>query len=275
MMESRMLASNCGVARALLVQRDDCLQSAVETETMKWTPYCGAAPVPADLLGNWNLDPVLLAGLSAAALLWWPRRHADRRGSRAFAWAWLVAVILFVSPLCAATSALFTFRTVHHLAVTTVLAPLLALALGRARMLPGSLALWTLLHAIAVWAWHAPSLYGQALSNDLLYWVMQASLLGSAVGFWSAVRRAEAIAGVAALLATMVQMGLLGALLTFGGTPLYVPHFATTSAWGLTPLADQQLSGLIMWAPGAGLYLLAAGFILARWLGDEREPAAA
>ena len=102
---------------------------------------------------------------------------------------------------------------------------------------------------------------------------MQASLLGSALGFWNAVRLAPIPGAIVALLATMVQMGLLGALLTFAGSPLYAPHFATTAAWGLGPLEDQQLAGLIMWAPAAAVYLAAAVGVLAGVL-RPRERAA-
>jgi putative membrane protein len=62
-------------------------------------------------------------------------------------------------------------------------------------------------------------------------------------------------------------MGALGALITFAGEPLYAPHFATTLAWGLTPLEDQQAGGLIMWAPAAGAYLAAALILLMRRVG--------
>lgn len=67
----------------------------------------------------------------------------------------------------------------------------------------------------------------------------------------------------------MVQMGLLGALLTFTPQPLYAWHLVTTEAWGLTPLEDQQLAGLVMWIAGGGFYLAAAlrlanGWLLAR-----------
>lgn len=238
-------------------------------------PYCGAAPSPAELLSRWNLDPVLLVALAIAPFLVRTMIRDGRVGKAGFTGAWLVAFILFVSPLCAATSALFSVRAIHHLALTTLLAPLIAYALPKVTLGVGSLASWALLHAITFWAWHAPGLYSAALSNDLLYWIMQVSLLGSAVGLWLAVRRSEVVAAVAALLGTMVQMGLLGALLTFSGTPLYLPHLASTAAWGLTPLQDQQLAGLIMWAPGAGLYLAAAAWILARWLHRAEQPVAA
>jgi putative membrane protein len=67
----------------------------------------------------------------------------------------------------------------------------------------------------------------------------------------------------------MVLMGLLGALITFAGEPLYAPHFATVWPWGLSALEDQQLAGLIMWAPAAGLYLGAALMLASKWLGRE------
>jgi putative membrane protein len=103
---------------------------------------------------------------------------------------------------------------------------------------------------------------------------MQISLLGSSVWFWRAVRAAPAPAAVAALVAAMVLMGLLGALLTFAGQPLYAPHFATTTPWGLTPLEDQQTAGLIMWAPAAALYLAAALWRGGRLLTPAPTPAA-
>jgi len=139
----------------------------------------------------------------------------------------------------------------------------------RRRDPPLALAAATAVQALVFWVWHAPAAYSWALSHDGAYWLMQLSLLGSAMIFWAAVLRASAPAAVAALLATMVQMGLLGALITFAGQPLFAPHLTTTAAWGLTPLADQQLAGLIMWAPAAGVYLLSALVLLGRWLGAE------
>ena len=44
---------------------------------------------------------------------------------------------------------------------------------------------------------------------------------------------------------TAMVTGLPGALLSFANRPIY-PDVNTTSAFGLTPLEDQQLAGLIM-----------------------------
>jgi len=221
-----------------------------------WTPYCGPAPDPADVLGRWNGDPVLLAALglfiAAGGFLTMRRRP----GSPFLLGAAGVLVLVFISPLCALSSALFTARTLHHLLLLLAAAPLLAL--GPPRLRAPRLALATAVQAVVFWAWHAPDLYAAALSNDLVYWVMQLTILGSAVWFWAAVRASNAAAAVAGLLAAMLLMGLLGALIVFAGQPLYSPHFATTLAWGMTPLEDQQAAGLIMWAPAAAAYLLVA-----------------
>lgn len=236
-----------------------------------WTPYCGAAPSPGEWLSRWNFDPVLLVGLAAALIAWhWAGGPQDPARRKWGAAAVLLALLLFVSPFCALTSALFSARVTHHVLLTAALAPLVVLSLPRSRLaIPGSLASWTFVQAAVFWAWHAPVLYAAALASDAIYWLMQLSLLGAAAGFWTALRRAPPLAAVASLLATMVQMGLLGALITFAAAPLYAPHFATTLPWGLAPLEDQQLAGLIMWAPSAGIYLGVALYFANRWLGRE------
>jgi putative membrane protein len=240
-----------------------------------WTPYCGAGPGPAELWARWNLDPWLLTALTTlGVVLLMARRNDGQRRALALA-AWAVLAVGFVSPLCALSSALFAARTVHHVLLAAAAAPLLAWALppatqgGRATML-----LAPPIFAIVFWAWHAPAAYGWALSSNLAYWLMQVSVLGSAVALWRGVRIAAPPAAVAILLGTMVQMGLLGALLVFMPRAIYAPHAVTTAAWDLTPLADQQIAGLIMWAPAAAIYLGAALMILGRWLRPSSTVAA-
>jgi len=240
-------------------------------------PYCGAAPVPAEIAARWNLDPVLLAAmaaLAAAQALWIARQGADAgRGSRfaAFGAAWTLGVVLFVSPFCALASALFSAREAHHMLLVAVIAPLLVLAgpdgrkatrfaIGGAGLLAAGLA-----HAIILWFWHAPAAYAAALADDRVYWLMQLSLLGSALALWRGVLSPMMPAGqaVAALAGTVMQTALLGALLTFSRAPFYADHFGVTAPWGLSPLEDQQLAGALMWALGAAPYLVALLTVLA------------
>jgi len=226
--------------------------------------------VPAEWLGRWNLDPILLLTLALAIILFLRQPHVGARERRLITAAASLALLLFVSPFCALTSAFFSARAVHHLLLTAVLPPLVVTAFPRCLHIPGGAIPWTAVHALIFWSWHVPQAYSWALSSNAAYWLMQASLLLSAAGLWSAISRTSVTNAIAALLGTMVQMGLLGALLTFASTALYAPHLIAPIAWGLSSLEDQQLAGLIMWAPGAGIYLAAAIALLARWFAREQ-----
>jgi len=243
--------------------------------TQIWIPYCGAAPAPAELLARWNLDPVLLLALCLAGAGWWRLRPRDGAGDRMAAVALGIVLLLFVSPFCALGSALFAARVVHHVVLATALAGALVAATGlHHRALPGSLAVLTAVQVLTFWAWHAPPLYAAALGNDLTFWAMQLTITGTAALWWAKLRQAPATGAVTALLATMMLMGVLGALITFAGRPLYAPHLLSTAAWGMSPLEDQQLAGILMWAPASAIYLLAAMAILYRSLRAEAGEAA-
>ncbi len=240
-------------------------------------PYCGPAPLPANWLGQWNFDPILLIAMAAiAGLHVWVLRNAGEwvRKRAAFAALWLLLAALFISPLCALSSALFSVRVAHHVLLIAVAAPILVLSLPeRWRAWPLSRSLLGLvfaLHVGIVWLWHAPAPYAAAMANDLVFWAMQLSLIVSAVALWLAVLTPAAPVGYALtlLLGSVIQMGLLGAVITFARVPLYLPHFGTTEAFGLSALSDQQLAGLIMWVPATLPYLGVALLLFGRGLAN-------
>ncbi len=229
--------------------------------------YCGPAPTPATLASAWNPDA---AALLFAAVIW--GAHVvlfpyARKGALTSAMA--LFVLLFVSPLCTLTAALFSARAFHHIALVAGVAPLLAIAIasssqaGEGKFSRGihvSVGWIAALHAVIFWIWHAPPIYEIAIVHPIVYWTMQASLLGSSYWLWRRIFDMRASTGsiLLALLGTWVQMSMLGALLTFASVDLYAPHFATTMLFGLSPLQDQQLAGLIMWVPATLPYVAAA-----------------
>jgi putative membrane protein len=226
--------------------------------------YCGPAAVPETLWTRWITDPVLIAGLILFALLVGRSREGDRRAG----WAAIaLMVVVFVSPLCALASALFSARVLHHVLLVAAVAPLLAWAFPLRRLGSLPLGLLVAVHAVVMWFWHAPGAYSWGLATVWAYWLMQATLLGSAWLLWRGIFSTTVQRGAAmvALAVTIGQMGLLGALLVFAPRPLYAEHLASTFAWGLGPLADQQLAGLLMWVP-AMLPYLAVGLTMA-WSG--------
>jgi putative membrane protein len=91
-------------------------------------------------------------------------------------------------------------------------------------------------------------------------------LLTALLFWWSVLRSSES--GVAAwhLFITMLHTSVLGALMALAPRVLYTAQTATALDWGLTPLEDQQLAGLIMWVPAGTIYAGAALALTAIWV---------
>ncbi len=228
--------------------------------------YCGPPPLPSEIWTSWNFDPVLIGTLLALAAV--VRR--DLAGLTGVT----VLALAFVSPLCALSSALFSARVAHHVLLVAVAAPLLARALPADRV--GPIALPFALATTTLWFWHVPAAYDLALSHKGVYWAMQVTLTASAVWFWRGVldRRRDPVDALIFVVAGFAQMGMLGALLTFTSKQLYAAHALAPLEWGLTPLADQQLGGLMMWVPAGLPYAVAAALVARRgWAGLQGDAA--
>ena len=247
--------------------------------------------------------PILALGVCYVAGLCRLRLHAPAavaaRDIACFVSGYVTLVIALLSPLHEVSEQLFTAHMIQHELLMAVAAPLLVL--GR----PGPILLWAfgrdtrhrigaairrrpsrrawgiatrpfdawLTHGVAIWVWHIPVLFQATLHNDFVHALQHISFLGSGLLFWwsitHGIRRAARGMAIVYLFTTAVHTGVLGALLAFAHTPWY-PEYATTAArWGLTPMGDQQLAGLVMWVPASAVYLIAALVIMRAWLRDS------
>jgi putative membrane protein len=206
-----------------------------------------------------------------------------------FAGGILAVAVALLSPIDAVAIALFAVHMTQHMLLVVVAAPLLLAAdpglatlwafdVGarrrvaawwrRARVLPAvwrtlrrPVVAWTL-HVGMLWLWHVPTLYGAALRDERVHVTEHAAFFLTALVFWYPVverarQRFRIGTAVLYLFGAGLQCTLLGAAITFARHPWYVGHYGTTAAWGLTPLEDQQLAGLIMWIPAGLAYLVA------------------
>ncbi|WP_366555073.1 cytochrome c oxidase assembly protein [Aquibaculum sediminis] len=238
--------------------------------------------VPGTLWRAWVLAPeTLVPLLGLLALPWLPGLRA--RVGNGERWSWLLGCLLLaialVSPLCRLAATLASMHMVQHLLVILLapaaMAPLLLrvrLPLSAPALTTPTLAtptLATLLFGGLIWLAHAPPVYEAALLSPTLHLLLLVASFGVALLFWCAALAVEPLRGMGMVFVTMLHSGLLAALLTFSPRLWYPVFGSGPLAWGLTPLADQQLAGLIMWVPMALLLLLAGFWIAARGLGHQ------
>ncbi len=252
---------------------------------------------------DWEFDPGIVIPLvfSAALYALGSRRHVGLTPTQRFCFwtGWLSLVIALVSPLHPLGEQLFSAHMLQHEILMLISAPLLVVSrplvtflwalpfewrrtLGRWSKvgsvrnswlwLTAPLTAWSI-HAIAIWVWHAPPLFDATLDSDLVHTAQHLSFFLSALLFWWALfyahgRRSYG-SGVLYIFTTALHTGILGALLTFAPHPWYAPYANTTQAWGLTPLQDQQIGGLIMWVPASIVYIAAGLYLFTAWMKES------
>ncbi len=199
----------------------------------------------------------------------------------------IVLAAAWLGPLPGLSRHSFTAHMAMHMSVVAIACPLLAhgIAGGAIDPLRGSVTGWrsvvfspyvaSALEFMVVWAWHSPGLHHLARHSDAWLVVEQGSFLAVGLLVWlsalggSAFVRERAAAGVGGLLMTSMHMTLLGVLLALAGRPLY-GHGTAPTAFGLSPLQDQHMGGVVMLAMGGISYLVGALALLATLLVDRR-----
>jgi cytochrome c oxidase assembly factor CtaG len=260
--------------------------------------------IPVDVWTHWNLDPFFLIALLLPAYLYFRGAltyRIDLRRIVFFAGGLLALAVAYISPLDAVSGSLFSAHMAQHLLLMLVAAPLLAWSAPVALLLrglpktlrkpTGQLAgnvllrgLWYklnrplvafALHITALLIWHIPAFYTAAIENTVVHALEHASFFLSALLYWWTVARAEQHgARLLSVFGVMIVSGGLGALMTFAGSVWYADHLPYVAAWGLTPLEDQQLAGLLMWIPSGMLYVAAAAALIGDWLESVNRRAA-
>jgi putative membrane protein len=255
----------------------------------------------------WTFDPWIVLPLLAVALLYgigtarlW--QHVGiGRGIRVwrvtlYSAGWLALAGALCSPLHALGEKLFTLHMIEHEIVIAVAAPLVAFArplgaylwacpTGMRRAIAGFVRArpfrraWngltrpgvaTLVHGVAIWVWHIPAWFDAAVSIVWMHRVQHLTFLLTALLFWWALAR-TAEYGIASwhLFVTMIHTSVLGALMALAPRVLYATQTADSTGWGLTPLQDQQLAGIVMWIPAGTIYAGAALTFIALWIGGS------
>ena len=187
-----------------------------------------------------------------------------RRGALVAGMLVIAAVVL--PPLSRIGETLFAAHMAQHLLLIAVAAPLLVAGGVRVPVRPAWA--WALFVGIFLF-WHWPAAFQWAARRPITQLFELFSILIAAFLFWSAALADAGLSygGRALLVMTAaVATDLPGVVMLFAPRPFaQMPH-ENAAAFGLSPLADQQIAGLLMWVPANLVFFSIATFLFARWM---------
>jgi putative membrane protein len=247
---------------------------------------------------SWSVHPSVLIGTGLlGALYFWgigPMRRRFGLGPPAAAWqitSFCAALVLLLLSLNGPVHDLsdyylFSVHMLQHLLLTLLFPPLLLLGipewllrplirpppvLALARLLTRP---WVaaLLFSVSIAVWHLSPFYDLMMRNHQVHIATHLMFMVTATLMWWPVMsplpelpRLPSGMGMLYLFLVGIPMQVVAALITFADEVLYPWYVAAPRTWGLSPLDDQQLGGLLMWIPGNLWMFGAIGVLFFRW----------
>jgi putative membrane protein len=256
--------------------------------------------VPVDT--SWTFAPVVILSLIAYGAVYGMRWRTARRqgGARAAGWGratlWATGIgLLFValiSPIDVLGEQFATFHMVQHLLIADLAPVALILGLTKWILRPatrrihfierkagpfGHPGFGVVAYVGVMWAWHVPTLYDAALKHSLVHVLEHLCFAAAGLLYWwhllSPIRSRMRLAGMGPILymaSTKILVGFLGVLLAFSPELLYSYDWPGTK-WGLTPLDDQHVAGLVMALEQSIVMGIALAYLFFRMLSESEE----
>lgn len=239
---------------------------------------------------HWDVHPSVVIGLALFGGL-----YLFLGGARAPVWRqvsfWASVLVLFLAldgPLHDLSDTyLFSAHMAQHLILTLVYPPLLLAGTpawvvrpllrprwvtALARVITRPLAAGIIFSA-TITLWHFPQFYEPAMRHHPLHIFQHLVFIATSVVMWWPVLspvpelpRTSYPMQMVYLFVLGLPMSLVGALITLAESPIYQFYVeAPLRVWGLSPIADQQYGGLMMWVPGTLWFWGAMTVVWFRW----------
>jgi putative membrane protein len=247
---------------------------------------------------SWALHPSVLLGTGLLGALYFygigPLRRRRNLGPPPAPWqvasfvaALLVLLVSLNGPIHDLSDYyLFSVHMVQHLLLTLLFPPLLILGipgwllrpilqhprvLRTARLLTHPVVA-ALLFTATIVVWHMAPYYDLMMRDHDVHIVTHLMFMITATIMWWPVMspspelpRLPYGLGMLYLFLVGIPMQLVAALITLSGQVLYPWYAVAPRTWGLSPLDDQRLGGLLMWVPGGLWLFLAIGALFFLW----------
>lgn len=190
---------------------------------------------------------------------------------------------------------LFTGHMVQHLVLTFVTPPLLLLgvpgwmfrpALDQPQVAAVARFVTKPAHAFAIFNltlafWHLPPMYNSAMYYHEVHILQHLLFLTTAVLAWwpllGSMPELPRLSYPGQMLYSFLMtlpMTVISIFIVYSDHVLYPAYASAPRLWGLNPLEDQRLGGLIMWIPGGLFFYLLTAVIFFKWANSNRDDSA-
>lgn len=238
---------------------------------------------------QFSVHPSTVVGIAAAAGLYeYARREARTDPSRFPFYASLFTLFFSLNgPLHDLSDGyLFSAHMLQHLMLAFVVAPLMIMGISGEMLRPALRVRWVraaaewatrptycfAIFTVVVAAWHLPLLYNYALAHHNVHIVQHLMFLVAAVLMWWPVLsplpelpRLSYPGQMLYLFLLSIPMAIVAVYIAYADTVLYPLYASAPRVWGVTPMSDQLIGGLIMWIPGGLYFYSVISVVFYRW----------
>jgi putative membrane protein len=183
-------------------------------------------------------------------------------------------------------SYLFSAHMLQHLLLALVVAPLMIIGTPGEMLRPilavrgiSPIARWITaptrcfaIFNIVVAFWHLPPAYNYALANHPVHIIQHLTLLAAAVLMWwpvlsplAELPRLSYPGQMLYLFLMSIPMAIISVYISYADGLLYPAYARAARVWGITPMNDQLIGGLIMWIPGGLFFYTIISIVFYRW----------
>lgn len=190
---------------------------------------------------------------------------------------------------------LFSGHMVQHLLLTLVVPPLLVYGTpggmlrpalrnravaALARRVTKPISCFVIFNVVIA-AWHLPPLYNLAMRHHPVHIAEHLMFMASAVIMWwpylSPLPELPRLAYPGQMLYSFLMslpMSIVAIYITMADHVLYPAYSSAPRIWGISPLQDQQIGGLIMWIPGGLFFYVVMTFVFFKWAARQEDSTA-
>ena len=183
-------------------------------------------------------------------------------------------------------SYLFSAHMVQHLMLALVIAPLMIMGTPGWMLRPllakpgiGPAARWLTkpTHCFAIFnvvvaGWHLPPMYNYALAHHPVHILQHLMFLAASVIMWWPVLsplpelpRLNYPGQMLYLFLLSIPMAIVSVYIAYADQVLYPMYASAPRVWGIMPMNDQLIGGLIMWIPGGLYFYTVISVVFFRW----------